>query len=88
METETRGRLVTWSRAAKCGSIPTSPTSPTIVRQHPLATVTGLGLVIGFLLRDGAMCQKCGSGTRAKAKRWARCKRCGERVQQGGNGDG
>jgi tRNA(Ile2) C34 agmatinyltransferase TiaS len=50
--------------------------------------VTGLGLVIGFLLRDGAMCQKCGSGTRAKSKRWARCKGCGERVQQGGSEDG
>ena len=49
-------------------------------RQHPLATVTGLGLVLGFLLRDGAMCPKCGYGTRATSKRWARCKRCGERV--------
>ena len=52
-----------------------------VVRQHPLATVTGLGLVIGFLLRDGAMCPKCGHGTRATSKRWARCKKCGERVQ-------
>lgn len=52
------------------------------VRQHPLATVTGLGLVIGFLLRDGAMCPKCGHGTRTTSKRWARCKKCGERVQR------
>lgn len=51
-------------------------------KQHPLATVTGIGTVIGLLLRDGAMCPKCGHGTRATSKRWARCKKCGERVQR------
>ena len=52
------------------------------IRQNPLATMTGLGLVLGILLRDGAMCPKCGHGTRATSKRWARCKKCGERVQR------
>lgn len=50
--------------------------------QHPLATVTGLRMVISFLLYAGAMCPKCGRGTRATSKRWAWCKQCGERVQR------
>ena len=53
-----------------------------VLRDHPLATLTGLGLVLIFLLRDGAMCPKCGHGTRATSQRWARCKKCGERVQR------
>lgn len=32
------------------------------------------------LLVMGAMCPKCGYGTRKTSKRWARCKRCNERV--------
>jgi uncharacterized protein (DUF983 family) len=54
------------------------------VQQHPLATAIGLGLVLGFLLRDGAMCPACGHGTLVTSKRWARCKRCNERVQRKG----
>ena len=50
--------------------------------KHPLATATGIGMMIGFLLRDGAMCPKCGHGTRATGKRWARCGKCGERVRR------
>jgi tRNA(Ile2) C34 agmatinyltransferase TiaS len=55
------------------------------MKQHPLATVTGLGQGIGFLLRDGAMCPKCGHGTRATSQRWARCTGCGARVQRKNN---
>jgi uncharacterized protein (DUF983 family) len=58
------------------------------VRRHPLATVTGFGLIVGFLLRTGAMCPACGHGTRATSKRWARCKGCGERVRRGANAGG
>jgi tRNA(Ile2) C34 agmatinyltransferase TiaS len=52
------------------------------VQRHPLATATGVSLIVAFLLHDGAMCPKCGHGTRATSKRWARCKRCGERVRR------
>lgn len=53
-----------------------------IERQHPLATERGLGLFIGLLLHMGAMCPKCGFGTRATSKRWAKCKRCGEGAER------
>lgn len=47
---------------------------------HPLAHNAGLRLVLGLLIGSGAMCPKCGFGTRATSKNWARCKQCGERV--------
>jgi uncharacterized protein (DUF983 family) len=50
---------------------------------HPLASKTGLALVLGILVRDGDMCPKCGHGTRVTSKRWARCKKCGERCRRG-----
>jgi hypothetical protein len=39
--------------------------------------------LIGLLIASGAMCPKCGYGTRRTSKNWRRCKRetCGERVQ-------
>lgn len=49
-------------------------------RTHPLATERGLALFIGLLAHTGAMCPKCGYGTRKTSKNWAKCKRCGERV--------
>lgn len=35
---------------------------------------------VGLLCFTGALCPKCGFGTRYTSKRWARCKKCGERV--------
>lgn len=49
-------------------------------RKHPLATLEGLELIVTLLVHSGAMCPKCGYGTRTTSKNWARCKRCGERV--------
>lgn len=48
--------------------------------KHPLANRTGIAVVVTLLIGSGAMCPKCGHGTRATSKRWARCKQCGERV--------
>lgn len=50
--------------------------------EHPLARKDGIALVLGLLLGAGAMCPKCGFGTRVTSKRWAKCKRCGERVER------
>jgi hypothetical protein len=47
-----------------------------------LAHKSGIGLMIGLLIRQGAMCPKCGYGTKATSKRWAVCKRCGERTER------
>lgn len=50
--------------------------------EHPLSTEDGLELFVELLFYTGAMCPKCGYGTRATSKRWARCKKCGERVER------
>lgn len=42
----------------------------------------GIKLVFGLLMASGAMCPKCGFGTRVTSKKWARCKKCGERVER------
>ena len=52
-------------------------------RKAPLASRLGIAVVVGALLTMGAMCPKCGYGTRVTSKRWAKCKRCGERVLRG-----
>lgn len=51
-----------------------------VLRRHPLATRTGINLMGALLMGSGAMCPKCCHGTRVTSKRWARCKKCGERV--------
>ena len=51
-------------------------------REHPLATKDGLELFVGLLFHVGAMCPKCSYGTRVTSKRWAKCKKCGERVER------
>ena len=47
---------------------------------RPLAHKDGINLIFGLLMASGAMCPKCGFGTRVTSKNWARCKKCGERV--------
>lgn len=54
------------------------------IRRYPLATKIGIELMFAMLLHDGAMCPKCGYGTKKTSKRWARCKKCGERVVRNG----
>lgn len=49
---------------------------------RPLAHKDGIRLVFGLLMASGAMCPKCGFGTRVTSKKWARCKKCGERVER------
>jgi hypothetical protein len=53
-----------------------------IERKHPLATKRGLNLMVALLFHTGAMCPKCSYGTRRTSKRWAKCKKCGERVER------
>ena len=52
------------------------------MHSHLLATKIGIEMMVAMLLHDGAMCHKCGYGTRVTSKRWAKCKRCGERWQR------
>jgi predicted Zn-ribbon and HTH transcriptional regulator len=49
---------------------------------HILATEGGPELVMALLIFKGAACPKCGYATRRTSKRWARCKRCNERVER------
>ena len=51
-----------------------------LVERYPLASKTGIETMFAMLLYSGAMCPKCGYGTRVTSRRWAKCKRCGERV--------
>jgi tRNA(Ile2) C34 agmatinyltransferase TiaS len=48
--------------------------------KHILANRTGIAVVATLLMGSGAMCPTCGHGTRVTSKRWAKCKKCGERV--------
>lgn len=50
--------------------------------KHALAHMDGLRLMLKLLMFQGAMCPKCGFGTRVTSKRWSKCKRCGERVER------
>lgn len=51
-------------------------------REHPLATKAGLELFVGLLAYTGALCPKCGYGTRATSKKWRTCKKCGVKVER------
>lgn len=48
----------------------------------PLATRSGITLVVALLFKMGAMCPTCGHGTRVTSKNWARCKKCDTRVRR------
>jgi len=50
--------------------------------RNPLAHKDGPPLLASLLIWQGAMCPKCFHGTRVTSKRWAKCKRCGERVER------
>jgi hypothetical protein len=50
--------------------------------KHPLAHKDGLALVFGLIMFQGGMCPKCGFGTRVISKKWAKCKKCGARVER------
>jgi tRNA(Ile2) C34 agmatinyltransferase TiaS len=45
-----------------------------------LANRDHLEVFVGLLLLGGALCPKCGHGTRAAGQKWRKCKQCGERV--------
>jgi uncharacterized protein (DUF983 family) len=45
-----------------------------------LANEKHLEAFLLMLVYMGAMCPKCGFGTRAISKKWRKCKRCGEKV--------
>lgn len=57
-----------------------APAAGSAAMTHPLAHRQGICMVLGILMDMGAMCPKCGFGTRVTSKKWAKCKRCGERV--------
>ena len=47
-----------------------------------LANLDHLEVFLRALVYKGAMCPKCGHATRVTSKRWAKCKKCGERVER------
>lgn len=61
-------------------SLAASPGSAEQRRLPILAHRGGIETVIGLLIYSGGMCPKCGHGTRCTSKKWARCKKCGNRV--------
>lgn len=56
--------------------------APAIPAGYPLAHKTGIELMFALLLFQGAMCPKCGMGTRVKNKRYAKCIKCGNLVER------
>jgi tRNA(Ile2) C34 agmatinyltransferase TiaS len=50
-----------------------------LTHHHPLATEIGVRAVLGMLLYQGAMCPRCGHGTRAAGKKWRKCPKCGRK---------
>lgn len=51
-------------------------------KKFSLANKDHLQVFCDILFIIGAICPKCGYGTRRTSKRWARCKKCGERVER------
>ncbi len=38
--------------------------------------------IFSLLLYMGAMCPRCGYGTRVVNKKWCRCKKCGKKIER------
>jgi len=53
-----------------------------VSERFSLANEEHLELFLRMLVYTGAACPKCGHGTRRTSKRWAKCKKCGERVER------
>lgn len=47
-----------------------------------LANEEHLEVFLRALAYTGAICPKCGFGTRAVSKKWRKCKRCGVKVER------
>lgn len=41
-----------------------------------------LSLLVAIMVHMGALCDACGTGTRATSKRWAKCLKCGKRIER------
>ncbi len=50
--------------------------------KHPWAHKDGISTLFEILHAMGAICPKCGYGTRVVSKRFAKCKKCGEKVER------
>jgi len=53
-----------------------------MTERFSLANLGHLELFLTILLYEGSLCPECGHSTRATSKRWARCKKCGHRVER------
>jgi tRNA(Ile2) C34 agmatinyltransferase TiaS len=49
---------------------------------HVLAHQEGIRIFIALLVHRGALCPKCAFGTRVVSKKWAKCKKCGDRIER------
>lgn len=50
--------------------------------KHQFAHKEGIMLLFSMLLHQGDMCPKCWYATKKTSKRWAKCKKCGMRVER------
>lgn len=53
-----------------------------MTERFSLANLSHLEAFLTVLMLTGAICPKCGHGTRKTSKRWAKCKKCDTRVER------
>lgn len=53
-----------------------------MTERFSFANLDHLKLFVAVLGHTGAMCPKCGFATRKTSKNWAKCKKCGMRVER------